>query len=143
MKFDVCLGEEAVGTAWVKKAGLYYHIRCSCRLTGQVRYKILATGGSGEADLGLCVPYADGYGLEVRLPIKRVGDGKLKFRAVPKHQQLQGQFIPIRAEEPFRYIQGLKDAFLAKKNGQEGVLIPNQNSSSSPTGQWSEPRTSE
>ena len=142
-RFDIQLGGISVGTAWVSKTGLYYHISCDCNLTGEVRYKIIATGTDGACDLGLCVPKGNNFGLEIRLPIKRLGTGELKFKAVPKHQPVSGMFIPLSPDEPFRYIQMLKNSFLTEKEGKRGIMLPCQNANSNPTGQWSDPNTSE
>ena len=51
--------------------------------------------------------------------------------------------MPIVPEEPFAYIERLKTSFLVKKYGQMGILLEDQSVISNPTGQWSEPVTSE
>ena len=135
-------GGEAVGKASVQRQGLYYAIRCRCKLTGAIRYKLIASGGENTVDLGLCVPMGDRFGVDTKIPIKRLGEGALSFRLQPRHNELRGRFIPVSPEEPFRYIRQLQTAHLARQDGVVGIVIPEgQNSSESPTGQWSEPNT--
>ena len=121
-EYAVYMGSEKVGTACVTKEGLYYRISCRCRLSGSVPCCITARAAQ-ETDLGLCVPLEDRYGLETRIPIKSVGEGDLDFRVFPKHRVRPEQFIPISPEEPFAYIARLKDAHLARRNGQTCVVI--------------------
>ena len=142
-EYDVFLGKEKAGTAQVLKEGLYYRIKCLCRFTGDVPYHVEVCAGERSFDLGLCVPTEGGFGLVTRVPAKRLGEGALKFNASPRHQKLAGRFVPIRADEPFAYLSSLKTAFLAKIGGQVGAVLPDQSDSSSPTGQWSEPKMSE
>ena len=142
-EYFVCSGDETIGNALVRRQGLYYHIRCRCALTGQVKYKLIVTCGENEVDLGLCIPHSDGFGMDTRIPIKRLGEGDLSFRLVPRHNKQDNAFIPVSPEEPFSYIQKLQQAHLAQQDGLVGIVIDDQSSSDNPTGQWSEPSTSE
>lgn len=60
-----------------------------------------------------------------------------------------GAFYPIETDMPFAHLEELEQGILASRDGQTGVLIPkeghrvDQTFSDSPTGQWSEPITSE
>ena len=60
-----------------------------------------------------------------------------------------GAFYPIETDMPFAHLEELEQGILASRDGQTGVLIPkeghrvDQTFSESPTGQWSEPITSE
>ena len=64
-----------------------------------------------------------GFGLDTRLPVKRLGEGEMAFTLVPKHEVPEGTFVPIYPEEPFAYIERLKEGFLAKKGEQVGVVL--------------------
>ena len=122
------MGSERVGSACVTKEGLYYRISCRCLLSGSVPCVVKVTGDR-EMDLGLCVPLCGGFGVETRIPIKRVGEGTLNFRVLPKHRIRTEQFVPVSAEEPFRYITRLKDAYLVRRNGQMGLLFTDRSPS--------------
>ena len=121
-EYEVFFGSERVGAASVNREGLYYRISCRCRLSGYVPCRIIVSGEK-EADLGLCVPLDDMFGVETRIPIKKIGEGELHFRVLPKRPELKGEFIPISPEEPFHYIARLKDAHLARKDGQAGLIL--------------------
>ena len=137
-------GDEKIGRVSVQKEGLYYRIVCRCFLTGTVRYKLVAKCGEHSEDLGLCVPYGYHFGVETSIPIKRLGDGELSFHLVPKHERMAGQFIAVSPLEPFKHIQNLQVARFARLDGQIGIVLPeDQRSSDKPTGQWSDPITSE
>ena len=67
------------------------------------------------------MPIGDSFGLDTRRPVKRLGEGVLSFRLVSKHDAPRTHFAPISPEEPFAYLQRLKDAYLAEKDGQIGA----------------------
>ena len=46
---------------------------------------------------------------------------EMSFRLVSKHDAPRTHFAPISPEEPFAYLQRLKDAYLAEKDGQIGA----------------------
>lgn len=123
---EIFMGDKPVGTADVRREGLYYRIRCRCNLSGEVLCRVLVRCGKREESLGILVPQEGEFCLETRIPVKKVGEGPLSFCAAPRHRTLQGQFIPLCPEEPFRYIARLKDAYLEKRNGQTGVVVLNK-----------------
>ena len=126
--YDIMLADKPIGTASVKREGLYYSFRCHCRLSGDVIYKLVVSCGDKAESLGVCVPRGNSFGLETRLPVKRLGEGSLAFRAVPKHMELEGRFVPIRADEPFAYIDRLHKAHLEIRGNQTGILFPEEDS---------------
>ena len=66
-----------------------------------------------------------GFGVDTRFPVSRVGEGRLSFSLLPKHDPLGGRcFVPLCPEEPFGYLERLKDAFLETREGQMGASIP-------------------
>lgn len=76
-----------------------------------------------QENLGILVPMDGGFGLETRLPVKRLGEGDPDFTLVPKHESGSGTFVPVYPEEPFAYISRLKKSYLAKKDGQLGIVL--------------------
>lgn len=117
-KYAVYLLDRPVGTVNVEKQGLYYRFSCRCE-PGKGMHRLLLRSGGKETDLGLCVPMADGFGTEKRLPIKQCGTGTPEFFLRPK----DGHFVPISPEEPFRYIHRLENAFLERRGHQLGIVI--------------------
>ena len=121
--YDVLVSSRPVGQVHVTRQGLYYHFRCTCQLTGDVVCKLRVACEGREENLGVLVPSGGRFVLETKVPVKRLGRGKPEFRVVPNRVKLTESFIPIRPEEPFAYIERLKDAYLARQNGQIGVII--------------------
>ena len=79
--------------------------------------------GDKRENLGLVVPMDGGFGLNTSLPVKRLGEGKLTFTLLPKHDEPTGRFVPISPEEPFAYIERLKESYLVRKGEQVGIEI--------------------
>lgn len=123
--YEVFFGQETVGKVQVIRQGLYYRFICYCKLSGDVVCRLGVRCGVKTENLGVVVPMGDGFGLDKKLPVKHLGEGKMEFYLMPKHDKVQGKFVPIYPEEPFSYIERLKDAFLAQQNGQVGVIIKN------------------
>lgn len=121
--YEILLGGQSVGTVEVSKEGLYYHFDCHCDFTGTVMYRIAVKCGETEWSLGIPAPEDGKFVLRTRIPIKRVGEGELSFRAVPKHADLTQKFVPISPEEPFAYLQRLQNAFLQARDGRVGIVI--------------------
>lgn len=121
--YSVCFGKDTVGKVQVERQGLYYRILCHCQMTGEVMCCLQAQCGDRRENLGVVVPMDGGFGLDTRLPIKRLGEGALSFTLTPRHGQL-GTFVPLAPEEPFAYISRLKDAFLERQGNVLGVVIP-------------------
>ena len=113
---------QGTGAVTVEKQGLYYHFSCRCRLSGEVMHRLVVTTDAGRVDLGVCVPMDGQFGVERRVPCKRFGKDP-KFQLLPKHERMQGKFVPIYPEEPFAYMTKLKNAFLDVRDGQIGIVI--------------------
>ena len=120
--YDVYLGTEAVGKVTVTREGLYYCFMCSCRLSGTV-CKLKVTCDDNETVLGTLVPMGTAFGIHTKVPVKRLGKGKARFSVLPNKPVMTGKFVPICPEEPFAYLERLKDAYLELRNGQIGIVI--------------------
>ena len=117
--FEIKLWDKVVGRAEVKREGLYYRFFCRCHM----REDTLCRVAVGREDLGILVPVDDGFGLETKIPAKRFADTVPEFRLIPNKPMLEGKFIPIKPEEPFAYIQRLKEGYLHCRNGEYGLVI--------------------
>ena len=121
--YGVYFGNRQVGKVQVLRQGLYYRFLCRCKLTGDIVCRLEVACGGNRENLGVVVPMDGGFGLDTKLPVKRLGEGNMEFRLIPKHEASAGKFVPIYPEEPFAYIERLKDSFLIRKNGQTGMII--------------------
>lgn len=121
--YEVYFGRQPAGKVTVRRLGLYYKFECRCKLTGGVVYRLQVVCGDRQENLGILVPAGNGFGLDTKVPVKRLGEGKPEFRLVPKHEKSSGVFYPVYPEEPFAHIGRLKNAYLARKNGVSGIMI--------------------
>ena len=121
--YEIAMGAKPVGSVTVRRQGLYYQFSCRCELTGAVVCKLEVSCGGKQENLGILVPMDGKFGIEKKIPVKHLGEGVPEFRILPKHEKLEGRFVPIYPEEPFAYMARLKDAFLATQNGQMGIVI--------------------
>ena len=123
MIYDIHLNSSIIGQAEVSREGLYYNIVCRCQLPERSLCKIQITCEDQTELLGTPVPQGKDFVLHKKLPIKYFGEGEFKFRAVPKQAQLDGFFVPIRQDEPFAYLNRLKNARLQRRGGVLGVVL--------------------
>ena len=121
--YGVYLGEKLCGKVQVLRQGLYYRFICRCQLSGDVVCRLKVCSGDGEENLGVLIPMDGGFGLNTQVPAKRFSGQPVRFRIVARQESPKGTFVPIYPEEPFAYIERLKDAFLQIQNGQVGVLL--------------------
>ncbi len=63
------------------------------------------------------------FHLDTRVAQKKLGEEQLRFYVRPDGVQPDEFFAPIRPEEPFAYLSRLKDAYLARKDEQIGVMM--------------------
>lgn len=121
--YGVYFGNQLCGKVQVLRQGLYYRFVCRCQLTGDVVCRLKLCLPDREENLGVVIPMDGGFGLNTSLPAKRFCGKPIRFRLAPQQEAGKGQFVPICPEEPFAYIERLKDAFLVKKYGQTGVML--------------------
>lgn len=122
-EFDILMGKEVIGKATVEQQGLYYRFSCRCNISGAVMCRITVSCNGHHENLGVLIPMGNGFGLNTKLAVKKLGKGPFQFRALPKHQKSEGEFIPVYPDEPFAYLTRLQNAFLEIRNGQVGVII--------------------
>ena len=121
--YGVYFGSRLAGKVQVQRQGLYYRFTCRCQISGDVVCRLHVSCGDKRESLGVVIPMDGGFGLDTRLPVKRLGEGSMEFTLIPKHEVPEGKFVPIYPEEPFAYIERLKEGFLAKKGEQVGVVF--------------------
>lgn len=121
--WEVSCNGEPMGQCQVTREGLYHRFRCRCRLPdGQIRCLILRVG-DWERSLGVLVPGAGTFGLDTRIASRQLPQGTPVFTARIRREALEGTFVPIHPEEPFAYLTRLENAYLARRNGETGVVL--------------------
>lgn len=121
--YGVYFGSRLAGKVQVQRQGLYYRFACRCQISGDVVCRLHVRCGDKRENLGVVVPMDGGFGLDTKLPVKRLGEGNMEFTLIPKHEVSEGTFVPIYPEEPFAYIERIKKGFLVKKGEQVGVVF--------------------
>ena len=99
---------------------------CFClnsRIHCKLNEKSVCRVSAGNVSLGVLVPSEDGFHLEAKLPVKRFLNQSPDFKVMPNRPVVEGRFIPLSPEEPFAYIERLKDGYLARQDGKIGVII--------------------
>lgn len=119
-EYGVFHGTDQVGKVRLEKQGLYYCLSCRCAMK-EGMYHLIVSDAEHREDLGTLLHLGDGFGLDTRFPVKRLGEGQLHFGLYAK--RAGGIFVPIRPEEPFGYIDRLKNTFLEIQNGEKGIVI--------------------
>ena len=125
MDYEVTLDGRPVGKAQLTRQGLYYHVICRCALSGKEMYRLEAFCGEKRMDLGILIPKDSSFGLDMRFPVSRLGEGEFAFRLRGKDEPKESRrFVPVKPEEPFSYLASLKDSFLEIRDAQIGVSLP-------------------
>ena len=101
--YDITYDGAPVGTARMEKQGLYYLFSCRCRLPDDGLYRIHVRCGETREDLGICVPFADAFGMDKKIAAKRLGVGTPVFELLPKDWKPQDIVMapePVTEEIP-------------------------------------------
>ena len=69
------------------------------------------------------VPEGTVFRLDTRIPQKKLGEEKFRFYVRADRVQPDEFFAPIRPEEPFGYLARIKEAYLARRDGQIGAVM--------------------
>lgn len=120
-QYEVDFAGRTAGKVQLLRQGLYVRIICRCTVPGDQVLRLFAQWGDRKENLGVVVPDGDGFLLDKKIPAKRLGEGRLKFVLSSGSGPRPGKFVPICPEEPFLYIDRLKDAFLQSECGKIGI----------------------
>lgn len=121
--YAVMFGGQPCGKVQVLREGLYYRFICRCRLSGEVLCRLRVSCGGKQEELGILAPVDGGFGLDRKIPVKRLGEGAAEFKLYTGDAGQKETFVPIVPEEPFSYIAKLKESYLVRKDGQVGILL--------------------
>ena len=76
--------------------------------------------GEKRVSLGLCVPNPDGFGMDTKIPVKRLGEGEREIYVEKKER-----FFPLVEKEPL-YLCGILRGRLGYCQGILGIILPEQ-----------------
>lgn len=121
--YPVYYGKQVVGKVQICLQGLYYQITGRCQLSTDVVRCLVMQCDSKRENLGVLVPGKHGLSIDRKIPVKYFSAANPEFCIVPHHESMEGRFVPIYPEEPFRYLSCLQEAYLVVRNGQAGVIL--------------------
>ncbi len=124
--YDVKLADVTMGSATLKRDGLYWIVQCRCALGGEVMYDLTVSVGDHHEKLGLLIPEDSYHTLTTKVAVKRLGQGKPAFSLLPRHGSVRGQFVAVKPDEPFSYLNRLERAYLAIRDGQPGIVLQDE-----------------
>ena len=119
----ILFGDGQVGVANVVREGMFYKISCKCDVDQDLPAHVEALWQEQKIDLGLCVRMDSEMGLITRIHVNKVPQYIPLFRVAIKQRKEKGCFVPIHPEEPFRYLQRLNSAWLAKEGEELGIML--------------------
>ena len=117
--FEIFYEDTVVGSAEIKREGLYYKMRCICIPPNDGIHKITVSDGVTVRDLGICVPLNGKFTVTARLPIKCFQSDRLRFTLIPKTKA----GIAISDGAPFAQLDKLEAARLVFSDGQPEIVI--------------------
>lgn len=115
--------DREVGKAHIRREGLYYAIRCSCKQVDTRKWRLRVSCCGKDTDLGIGIPSHDMLTWETRTAAKQVGCGELTFSLVESPASGATEFVPVVEGQPFEAIGQLEGARFAFSNGVPGVWI--------------------
>lgn len=121
--YDVKYEGQTVGSVTVSKEGLYYRFSCRCKPRKTALYKLTVFCDGRTTDIGICVPQENGFGLDKQIPVKRVGEGDMKFQLMPRGQSISKRKVPLIPGAPFAYISELEHSHLILNNGNYEICL--------------------
>lgn len=100
--------DRVVGTAQLRRQGMYWRVRCDCALPAALRYRVLARCSDGRVDLGLLYPDEDRLTLTTGLPMRAIDPNTAQIEAVACESEVvvldEGCPLPCIARlEQYRY----------------------------------------
>ena len=110
-----------VGSVILGRRGLYWAVSCRCDAKKGRGKRLIATGERGRIDLGLLYPLDDSFGLEISVPVKRLGEGKICFFL--ESDNSCGEWIALDEKIPFAYLSKLEHCQFCIRDGKKGVLL--------------------
>ena len=115
----VYFNQAVVGQVRLEKQGMYYRIRCSCKLSDNNEYMLCCIQDDHTARLGT---YVSPNELIARVLIKHIGCGR--FILIPKIKDVQKIYHVQEAEGIYDILKNLPNLRLVFDNdGNAGVAI--------------------
>ena len=122
--YNVCFDNQIVGWVTVTRQGLYAIISCRCGVTGGKKYDLYAKTETGKCSLGLLYAADGGYGLDTRIPVKKLGQGSIQFLIEQKMEQACS--ISLHCQIPTSVLLALEQYSYARSEGKPCLVLRNE-----------------
>lgn len=119
--YEIIWNKKPVGTAEIKKEGLYYLFSCVCRPEQSGIYRVFVTDGKNEISLGICVPVGDRFEVKKKIPAKILQNQNLLFWLVPDAEEKR-RFL-VTEDMPVSFLEKLEHARLEIIRDQKFIVI--------------------
>ena len=120
-RHEVYKEQSAVGTVLLDRRGLYWTISCRCQREMGRGMRLTVAGDPGPVDLGILYPMGDQFGLETTVPVKRLGEGELRFFL--EKEENEGQYIELDPSKPFSGLDRLEDCRFRIRNEKPCIFL--------------------
>ena len=84
--------------------------------------RLIAEVDAGCVDLGLLHPGDGGFGLEISVAVKTLGEGRMCFRL--ENREEETRFVALDPLKAFAYLHLLEHCRFAVRDGVSGLLLP-------------------
>lgn len=108
-----------IGTAYITAQGLYYEVRCICKMQQGVLH-IEADCGNRRENIGICVPMDGKMVISTKIPQKKLS-GLIGFTV---RTRAKDTWITLNNVKPIPYLYHITEARFALRDGMPGLLIP-------------------
>ena len=122
-KYNIYFLDEIVGTASVKKDGLYFLISCKCAFPKEGIYKIDIFSSRPTLHLGTCIPDGDVFTLQKRISAKSIADEDLRFEINAFWDSRRENFICVSTDKPVPCISMLRTGRFIRENGESFICF--------------------
>ncbi len=120
-EYELYYHDSKAGRVRLCKCGMFYQLTCRFQTRGKGVFRLYVDNGTEIIDLGQCVFYGQALGVERYIPVKRIGDGGLRFYIMEAGKT--GTFVPIANDQPFCRFDDLLNARFAIQSGRKGILL--------------------
>ena len=121
--FEVKLNGNVVGSAEILERGLYYQISCRCNLPAGKLYRLQIVCERGGVDLGICVPFDDGFGVNKTIAAKKVDIDTISFYLTTNVEGSDALFVPLDMRKPVDNLENIMQAKFAWRDKEAGLLF--------------------
>ena len=111
-----------MGQLQLSQCGLYYEVVFRCRPQKET-LRLVDDCDEGEVSIGICAPIASGFGVNRKIPVKKLGMGAHAFRLIPVETPESPEFYEISEDKPCEVLSLISCARFTRAGGKPGLTI--------------------